>query len=194
MQAIRAPTGALRLPARLPTRVGRCQAKRSCPVAQAGSGKSLDLQQSADVELDSLERLYLSETVPPPAAAEVLAAQSSTSEPSGKKEQQALRQKHHHERHHHEQHEEVCGKLACAQHVERRQAAAAAASPPASDDTANATAAAPEDASAGQAGFLGRLLDMLPLSPRTRGIVMLNLLVLLVATNWVRGAPWCQRS
>ena len=37
------------------------------------------------------------------------------------------------------------------------------------------------------AGLLGSLLDRLPLSRRTRGIVMLNLLVLLVATNWVSG-------
>lgn len=36
-------------------------------------------------------------------------------------------------------------------------------------------------------GMLGRLLDMVPLSKRSRGIVMLNLLVLLVATNWVSG-------
>ena len=38
----------------------------------------------------------------------------------------------------------------------------------------------------GPEGALARLLDRMPLSRRARGIVMLNLLVLLVATNWVR--------
>lgn len=38
----------------------------------------------------------------------------------------------------------------------------------------------------GAAGsFFSGLLDKIPLSPRTRGIVMLNVLVLLVASNWV---------
>jgi hypothetical protein len=41
-------------------------------------------------------------------------------------------------------------------------------------------------------GPIGRLLDLLPISRRTRGILMLNVLVLLVATNWVSWAeePW----
>lgn len=37
----------------------------------------------------------------------------------------------------------------------------------------------------GPAAALSRLMDKIPLSKRTRGIIMLNLLVLLVATNWV---------
>lgn len=37
----------------------------------------------------------------------------------------------------------------------------------------------------GPAAWLAQLMDKIPLSKRTRGIVMLNLLVLLVATNWV---------
>lgn len=42
----------------------------------------------------------------------------------------------------------------------------------------------------GPAAALSRLMNKIPLSKRTRGIIMLNLLVLLVATNWVRGWMW----
>ncbi|KAL4422527.1 hypothetical protein ABPG75_008724 [Micractinium tetrahymenae] len=152
-------------------------------MAQAGPRGSMDaVQQSADVEVDCLERLYLAEAVPSPAAADHLAAQGDASGPAGE-EQHKQHKKRRHRAH---QPEEVCGKLACAQHVERRPSAAPVASLASVDDAADASAAAAAEAApAGPAGFLGRLLDLVPLSPRTRGIVMLNLLVLLVATNWV---------
>ena len=57
------------------------------------------------------------------------------------------------------------------------------------DEPTAAAAVAAEHMPAGADGeagvFFGRLLDMIPGSPRARGIVMLNLLVLLVASNWV---------
>ena len=66
-------------------------------------------------------------------------------------------------------------------------------------DAVAPAAAGDEEGADGAAGsFFSRLLDLIPLSPRTRGIVMLNLLVLLVASNWVSwprtpcafGLPW----
>lgn len=69
--------------------------------------------------------------------------------------------------------EELCGKMVCVEHTiddeTGEPVADEAADPPPSPS------------------LLGRLFDMLPVSKRTRGIVMLNLLVLLVATNWVSG-------
>lgn len=70
----------------------------------------------------------------------------------------------------------ACGKAIC---VEQREAAAAAAVEAAASDARAA------DFGGGASGSLGRLLEWLPFSPRTQGILMLNLLVLLVATNWV---------
>lgn len=60
-------------------------------------------------------------------------------------------------------------------------------------DTAAAPAAdGTEEGADGAAGStFARLLEMIPVSPRTRGILMLNLLVLLVASNWVSCSVRC---
>lgn len=146
------------------------------------------VEQSADVEgsLDSLERLYLASAAPP-ASADVLASQGDAPAPAGEEQQR----KRKHDKRRDQEPEEVCGKLACAQHVERQPGAAAADG----DGAANKGAAAQAEAApANSAGFLDRLLALVPLSPRTRGILMLNLLVLLVATNWVSLAPMSQQA
>lgn len=146
------------------------------------------VQQSADAEVDSLERLYLAPAEQPGASADPLAAAKGG---APCEEQQQQQQKRRHKHRDQKEPEEVCGKLACAQHVERR----AGAPVPAADGAADAGAAPEEEAtSPASSGFLGRLLDLVPLSPRTRGILMLNLLVLLVATNWVSPAFKCQHD
>ena len=77
----------------------------------------------------------------------------------------------------------TCGKGVC---VEHQQNPAQHPQPPASAPLAAASTSSEEaSASSSSVTFIGRLFDLLPISPRTRGIVMLNLLVLLVASNWV---------
>ncbi|KAI3430272.1 hypothetical protein D9Q98_004868 [Chlorella vulgaris] len=63
--------------------------------------------------------------------------------------------------------EELCGKMICVEHT-------------VDDISGEVLVTDPSPP-----GLIGRLLDLLPISKRTRGIVMLNLLVILVASNWV---------
>lgn len=134
---------------------------RIAPQARRGSlDASLDDTTTANVA--ALEQLYMAAAIPP----ERLPMLSSSQDV-----QQLLSSGSQQPHPHHN--EELCGKMVCVEHTiddeTGEPVADEAADPPPSPS------------------LLGRLFDMLPVSKRTRGIVMLNLLVLLVATNWVSG-------
>ena len=158
------------LPAARPCR-RRTLARQAASSDASRAGGNSSVAPGAVDSAASLERLYLASAPgaaprPPRAAAQQPAAQP---EQQQQQQQQPERPRHVHV-------EEVCahgaGLHLCVEHTV--------------DDETGAEVA-PAVPLEGPAGALARLLDLIPLSKRTRGILMLNLLVLLVATNWVRG-------
>ncbi|PSC70106.1 hypothetical protein C2E20_6446 [Micractinium conductrix] len=199
--AAQAPTGALNMTTHLLQQLqgarphrgfapgATCRAplrRRGLVAAQARPDRlEATLPQSSKTRL---EHLFLAASVPPAAAA-AQARGAPDQQPAGSERQHpggaSKRLRRHRKPHHHQ--EEVCGKLVCVEHVgdglpERPSALAIVATAPAAAAAALDSAAA---APAAVPGLLGRLLEIVPMSPRTQGIVMLNVLVLLVATNWV---------
>ena len=198
--AAQAPTGALNMTTHLLQQLqgarphrgfapgATCRAplrRRGLVAAQARPDRlEATLPQSSKTRL---EHLFLAASVPPAAAA-AQARGAPDQQPAGSERQHpggaSKRLRRHRKPHHHQ--EEVCGKLVCVEHVgdglpERPSALAIVATAPAAAAAALDSAAA---APAAVPGLLGRLLEIVPMSPRTQGIVMLNVLVLLVATNW----------
>ncbi|KAI7839105.1 hypothetical protein COHA_007110 [Chlorella ohadii] len=128
----------------------------------------------------TLERLYLSaaaevDAAAPPLAPAPAAAAGTHQRPQADAQQQAEAPGS--PSHHRRKQLEVCGHSGAGLHVcvEHTIDEATGAEMPAD----------PAVPLTGPAAWLAQLMDKVPLSKRTRGIIMLNLLVLLVATNWV---------
>ena len=135
----------------------------------------------------TLERLYLSaaaevDAAAPPLAPAPAAAAGTHQRPQADAQQQAEAPGS--PSHHRRKQLEVCGHSGAGLHVcvEHTIDEATGAEMPAD----------PAVPLTGPAAWLAQLMDKVPLSKRTRGIIMLNLLVLLVATNWVRTAGCCR--
>lgn len=135
----------------------------------------------------ALERLYLSaaaevDAAAPPLAPAPAAAAGTQQRPQADAQQQAEAPGS--PSHHRRKQLEVCGHSGAGLHVcvEHTIDEATGAEMPAD----------PAVPLTGPAAWLAQLMDKVPLSKRTRGIIMLNLLVLLVATNWVRTAGCCR--
>lgn len=168
MQTLSAQRGALPARAaqpqlRLASRRGRTLLVQ--PRAQAGPSR---LDKSPQPTLERLERMYASTSspsrgAPRPAQPPAAAAASAVISEAGEARPHAVHVT------------EVCGHSGSGLHICVEHTI--------DDETGEEVPAA--EPLEGAAGVLARLMDKIPLSRRARGIVMLNLLVLLVATNWV---------
>lgn len=154
------PAAATRLrQAQLPQRCSRNSPRLLVTALARRSSSNRTLSPTVDTPAVALlEKLYLAASMPPA----LLTALTARHQP----DQQDAAQRHLQQLEHHDHDEDLCGRIL-------------------SVEDAIHEAGTPAEAPAAAPGMLGQLLDKLPISPRTRGILMLNLLVLLVATNWV---------
>lgn len=148
--------------------------------AVAPSKRSEPLQDSTA----ALERLYLSAAAEVDAAARPPLAPAPAAAAGTQHQLQQLQQQVEQPpgspTHHRLKQLEVCGHSGAGLHVCVEHTI--------DEDTGAELPAEPAVPLTGPAAWLAQLMDKIPLSKRTRGIIMLNLLVLLVATNWVRTA------